>query len=195
MLKNVYVKRDALLKKHPGYKYFSIENKKDLINKTILSSNKLKDSFYQNGINLENQPLMRLKSGTLEPGAYLYLNPFDAFEAAMAFACDTDFECSGYVTSDGTAILYISPNGSHSSAQYCPDINTNGNVSTYDGRTISATFHTHFNGSGYSTPENTSSSTGNNDLTTQQNYFNCSDIIILYQNDIYVYGTTTGWRP
>lgn len=193
LLKNVSNTREALLKKYPSFKYYSNENKKYLVNNTLMSSRKLNDYLYKKGIDLENHQLVRLKSDCVEgPGTYTYTNPTAAFTDAMDWSADFDKECSGYVFSDGSCVLFINGNATHSGTSYpgCPETGTQ--ATTYNGKVIESTFHTHFNGSTYSDPE--TNPTGPNDLSVQEAMFPHANIIILYQNQAYVYqAPANGW--
>jgi hypothetical protein len=190
LLKNVTTKSKVFLKKYPFYKNYNKLNKKEMIITAITSSKKLNDRLYSKGIDINTKQLVRLKSGGMEDGLcgiYNYSDYINALSDAMCYSDTYLDECSGYVFSDGTAVLFINFNATHSSSSYPgPVVNyciDGADVSVYNGNVIESTYHTHFNSERFS----------GTDYNTQSNYFPNSTLIILYNDNIYEYNYEYGY--
>ncbi len=188
LLKNVSAKRAVFLKKYPSFKTYGMESKKELIKKTMVGSKPINELLFKKGLNIKEQQLLRLKSGSVEGSVtYTYDDYMNALMDAMCYSYENQLECSGYVFADGTAVLYINSNATPSSSSYpgpvynyCID---GADVTVYNGNVVESTYHTHFNSERFS----------NTDYNTQSNYYPNSNLIILYNDFIYEYTYEYGY--
>lgn len=190
LLKNVSTKRAAFMKKFPSFQTYETESKKELIQKAMVISEPINELFLRKGLNLKEVQFSRLKSGGVEsPDTYAYSGYMNALMYAMDWAYENQFECSGYIFAGGGAIIYINPNATHSRTSYPGPVynicNDGADVTIYNGQVVQSTFHTHFNSPLFSNPN--SNPGGPNDQTVQSNKFPNSDLIILYNCNIYIY--------
>lgn len=181
-------KKNSFLKKFQSFDTYDKATKKSLILNAFRKSSKLKECIALNFDNKANTKLIRLKNGSLENpyGTATYECSSDAIATAMSYSQETCNECSGFVFVDGSAFLYINSNATHGSTSYPGPsyFSCNGDVTVniYNGNTIEETFHTHFNSGNYSTAD------GN----TQTSSFPDCNMVILYNDQVYVYPFCNG---
>lgn len=180
-----------LNKAFPSLKNCKLESIKSLIKESSLKSKTINKLLLEKGL-ISNKPKnVRRKIGIYEGnGIFSFDDPLEAMIVGMAYSrSSANDECSGYLLNNGTAILYINPNGSHGSGVYPAPTSVNCcdgmyDVAMYNGNEIIATYHTQFNGSCSSAP----------DEYSQSHSFPNAGLIILYQGHLYYYGYTNGYE-
>lgn len=188
LTKNISAKKQAFLAKYPSYRNFSEAQRKNYVKKALYNSSKLMDYIAVKVCGNKRSTLLRLKSGLTE-GIYTYSNLMEGFTAAMDYSCESQLECGGYVLADGRVILSIQADATHSHQDY-PDANVTyvcnsdgTQTAYYEGYPIAKTFHSHFNGSSFSSLDN----------QTQSNYYPDIPMVVLYNNSIYEYNYMYGY--
>lgn len=180
-----------LNKTFPSLKNCKLESIKSLIKESSLKSKTINKLFLEKGLISTKAKNVRQKTGYYEGnGIFSFADPAEAFFVAMAYSrSPANDECTGYLLNNGTAILYINPNGSHSEGVYPAPTSINCcdgvyDAAMYNGDEIIATFHTQFNGSCSSGP----------DEYSQLHSYPNAGLIILYQGHLYYYGYTNGYE-
>lgn len=185
--KAVLLKSAALQKKYPEFKSFNYGNIKDLMKDAIVKSAPIKKIFCSKGVFAMKKQNVRQKAGQYEGnGMWYYDQAWEGQVYASIYSAGTQNESSGYVLANGTAVVYINPNGQHGEGSY-PSPMTYGcvngtDVSIYKGQNIVETFHVQFNGSNPSAT----------DKNSQSIYYpNCA-MVILYNGSAYYYYYNNG---
>jgi len=183
------LKSNELLDKFPNLTNLNYNDLKSLILEAVSKSHLIRKVLLDKGLISKKKQNVRQKTGVYEGnGVYVYDNLDEAYLNAMFYSMIYNNECSGYVLANGTAVLYINPNGQHGDGSYPGPIQygcqNNVDVAIYNGQNILATYHTHFNGSNWSSTDNTS----------QYTYFPSSPMIILYGGSAYYYNYSNGYN-
>ena len=175
----------------PLLKKCKLETIKSLIKEASLKSKNINKLLLEKGFRYKKSKNVRQKIGIYEGnGIFAFDDPLEAMFVAMTYSRSVaNDECSGFLLNNGTAILYINPNGSHSAGVYpapssiicCDGVY---DAAMYNGDEIIATFHTHFNGS---------CSSGPDEYSQLYSYPNAA-MIILYDEHIYYYEYENGYE-
>jgi proteasome lid subunit RPN8/RPN11 len=191
LFQHVLFKRDVVIKKFPKLTNTSRNEIKCLMLEAVSKSEVIKKKFLENGLINKKKQNVRQKVGVYEGnGIYAFDDVNEAFLNAMFYSMISGTECAGYVLANGTAVLYINPNGQETSGSYpVPfrfECNSNVGVAIYYGQEVITTYHTHPDGStsNYSTTDNIS----------QIQHFQDCPMIILYEGAAYYYNYNNGYN-
>lgn len=185
----VKLKTASLQKKYPTFGNLSTANMKKLMNEALLIG-KINKIFREKRLIKKVKNNVRRKVLSNEGSGIMTFDSIEeAYATAMWYSFLNGVECAGFQLADGSAVLYLDPDATHSGTSYpgfqaaCnSDDFGNVSVAIYDGQQITGTYHTHLDNYNWA-PQ---------DDYVQSTYFQDQPGTILYNGSAYTYNYSNG---